>query len=378
MHYQPSWGFYSYYYIPNYNFYYYRAPSPYYNANYNNNNTSNAYNGADLSPQYNPLDWMPSYRLPFDLATYMTNLNDKMNNVKFYVECCQLFCITYVEAFDDGYNNSNSPKKRIFLDINLRNYLFLDSSEMKPATKKCVLDNIYSKYWNSNSTDTSTIQLTSLNIPDSCGLDTPFKTFPLKNSCKQELNQYCGLNSFNELVNRFFPSNAGQCNMNMLCPNITDTSSDDDRAACGSTLSDKFMTNGYRVSYNGIAYPCSSSTSSTSRIGSFVQTHLMKARLSQNSTVTSNNTVSSNSKYVNETALTPAEKNEVSNTSAIVKATGNVTVIIDSNSNTAANTNVDADLNKINADVSVVGRNTSNSNLFKVTSIISLIILMLI
>ena len=363
MYYSPSWGFYSSYYMPNYNFMYYRAPSPYSNLSINNPS-------ADLRPNYNPLDWMPSSRLPFDISTYMTNINNKINSIKLYVECCSLFCVTYLESFDDGYTNPNDSRNRVFLDFNMRNYLFLDSAQLIPKTKKCMMDNLYSRLENGTITNNQTDQYRSLNITNSCEIETPYKTFPLKNSCRNELSQYCGLNNFDQLIERFFPKTYNsQCSLSLLCPNITDSSSEDDRARCGDLLSTNFMSNNYRVSYTSLAFPCHASNNAPKAISSLIQTHMMKSRLSQSNTT---------SLYVNETNLSSTDKSEISSVQSAVNQQGNITVVIDNNSNLAANTNVDIDLGKINSNVQASTMQSSSSAFSKLSGFILILALFLI
>ena len=348
----------------------------YYNQqnNLNNNNQTALYSGVDLSPNYNPLDWMPSYRVPFNLSSYMTILNAQLISIKIYVECCQLFCVTFIDSFDDGYSNVSDNRRRVFVDINLRNYLFLDSASMNPSTKKCMISDLYSQPNNGTLFNSTADQYRSLNMVTNCGIDAPFKTFPLKNTCRNELSQYCGMNNFGSIIQRFYPPNySGTCNQSLLCLNVTSSSSDDLKAACGASLSQNFMTNSFRISYTGIAYPCHNPAIAQAPVQatSFIQAHLMKSRLGQ---------VNSTSGYVDESTLTPSEQNEVVSTVVSVQSNGNLTVAIDGNTNTAPNTNVAQDLNNINANIQV-NNSTNYSSTFMISmisySVLAIFILLL-
>ena len=358
-YYSPSWGFYNNYYLPNYNFQYYRAPNP------------NPDNGI-LPAQYDPADWIPSYSIPFNIDTYVDTLNLNINFVKIYVECCNIFCVTYVESFDDGYTNINDARKRVFIDFNLRNYIFLDTKALTPIDKKCMINNLYSKNNNGTYNYSLVDQQNSLNVTQTCNIETPYKTFPLKNSCRNELSQYCGQNNYDGLIDRFYNSNfTVQCNMTLLCPNVTDASTEVERLKCGSLLAANFMINN-RVSYASIAYPCHNPINIAANV-------YRRTYRSTDSIANSNN--SNSSQYLNESNLSPSEFSDINNIDSVNNNTGNFTVEIDNNTNSQANTNTDADLLLIsgpqdqnNSDIT----DDSYSVLYRISSFLILTYILLI
>ena len=367
-YYSPSWGFYNNYYLPNYNFHYYRAPNP------------NPSNGG-LPAQYDPAYWMPTFNVPFNIDTYVDRLNLNINSVKISVECCNIFCVTYVESFDDGYKSMVDSRQRVFIDFNLRNYIFLDTKALTPRDKKCMLNNLFSKNNNGTYTYSLVDQQKSLNVTQTCNIETPYKTFPLKDSCRNELSQYCGQNNYDGLIDRFFNSNfTVQCNMTLLCPNVTDTSTEDERLKCGSLLAANFMMKDYRVSYASMAYPCHNPINNTLNVYSFIQkSFLKKTYQSNNSTSSSNN--SNSSQYVNESNLSPSEKSDINNTDSANNNAGNFTIVIDNNTNTQPNTNTDRDLLLITGqDQNNTANNTNSSNsvLYRISSFLILTYILLI
>jgi len=93
-------------------------------------------------------------------------------------------------------------------------------------------------------------------------------------------------------------------------------------------------------------------SSNTTNVTTTTTTNVTSSNATSNvtSNATSNattNATSSNSPYVNEASLSPAEKSEVNSTVSAVQQDGSLTVTIDSNTNLAANTNVELDLNRI-------------------------------
>jgi len=354
---------------------------------------------ADLRPSYNPYDWMPSFRAPFDLQTYMNLINQKLNQVKIYVECCKLFCVTYIESFDDGLSQLGSAR-RVFVDFNLRNYFGLDTSNLPAQQKTCLVGSLYS-----NTSNAGWVQ--------SCQIDAPFRTFPLKDSCRNSMNRQCGSVGFDNIFDRF----DGKCEDSLVCDNVNDNSSEAEKLNCGAQISTRFLTNNFQIHFASLVNPCARKAAhAQTRLTSLIQTHFMKKVLqvanSTNSTnttttnttttnatttngtttnttrtnttttttvngtnttsnvnttsstnktnatgvtnATSSNTTSSNtsavnssSPYVNEASLTPAERGDLNTTITTVNTDGSITVSIDSNTNLAPNTNVEADLNRI-------------------------------
>jgi hypothetical protein len=338
---------------------------------------------------------MPSFRAPFDLQTYMNLVNQKLNQVKIYVECCKLFCVTYIESFDDGLSQLGSAK-RVFVDFNLRNYFGLDTSNLPAQQKACLVGSLYS-----NTSNAGWLQ--------SCQIDAPFRTFPLKQSCRNSLNRHCGSVGFNNVYERF----DGKCDDSLICENVNNNSTEAEKLNCGSQISTRFMTHNFQIHYASLVNPCAApaAPAAPARLTSFVQTHFMKKLLqatnSTNTTTrtnttttsgvngtntttsvnttttttnatrttnaTTSNTTSSNSSsiYVNEASLTPAERTDLNTTTTTVNTDGSITLSIDGNTNLAPNTNVEADLNSIKAG----GNNTSSSGSFAKLS--GLIILLL-
>lgn len=224
---------------------------------------------------------MPFFRAPINISEYMSVINRKIDSIKIYVECCTVFCVTYIESYENQANLKSNSKKNIFIDINLRNRVNFNSNQITPSTKKCLLDNLYSKLKNATIPNTPKEQMNSLDAVTKCGLDTPFITFPLKNLCKNQLNQHCSLNKYDVLIDRFFPKNYTViCKESLLCSNVTNSSSLDEQAACGAKISTNLMIKEYRVSYTNIAYPCrDEDIASTIRPTTLIETHMLKNKL---------------------------------------------------------------------------------------------------
>jgi hypothetical protein len=219
------------------------------------------------------------------------------------------------------------------------------------------------------------------------------------------MNRQCGSVGFNDIFNRF----DGKCDDSLVCDNVNENSSEADRLNCGAQISSRFLTNNFQIHFASLVNPCARQAApAQTRLTSLIQTHFMKKILLQvsnttntttnnatrtnttttNGTNTTNTTtsvnttfstnttnatgvtnatlsnttssntsaVNSSSPYVNEASLTPAERNDLNTTTTTVNTDGSITVSIDSNTNLAPNTNVEADLNSIKLG------NTSSSN----------------
>jgi len=300
---------------------------------------------------------MPAFSQPFNFTSYMATVNNNINSIKFYVECCEIFCVTYIKSFGDNLSSSLYNGTRVFLDISLRNNIALDSRSLSADKKKCLIANIY----------TSAEQGKTLTAAQTCGIDLPIKTLPLKDSCKNELSQFCGLNGFGNLVDRFYPSNiAAGCSASILCPGVNATSNETLRLQCGASLSNNFMLNGpTRMSFKSLTYPChtTSATGSTA----FVETgvHLMKNRALLNA---------ASGAYVNQSALTPTQQQELSSQQTAVNSGTTFTASVDGNTQNTVNTNVEKDLSSINANVAA---SKSSSVIMKISSAVLLMIIVL-
>jgi hypothetical protein len=300
----------------------------------------------------------------------MNVVSQKLNHIRIYAECCSLFCITYVESFDDGYSGGNG--KRVFVDFNLRNRFAIDATSLRPSQKGCMLSSLFN-----NST--------SSNWVEDCGISAPFRRFPLVEGCRNKMNTQCAASGFQGIVDSF----SGKCDESLLCLNVNENSSENDRLSCGANIGRNFLTNNLRVHYGNLVNPCNPEVVAQARLTSLIQTHFMKktALLQQSSnttnsttnttvrsnstangttttntttTVTTNTTTGNNtaaaanttnatstsgsSQYVNEAALSPAEKNDLNTTTTTVNAEAGLTVNIDNNTDTAVNTNVDTEL----------------------------------
>ena len=317
----------------------------------------------DLVVDSNPLDWAPSVGPPLDVKTYMSAINMKLSSIKIYVECCKLFCVTFIDTIDDGIQ-AFQGRKRIFVDFNLRNYFAIESNGLSHEKKSCLVNSILS-----NSSD-------SWNWLNKCKIDSHLRTFPLKTSCRNKLNEQCSSQGFLELFQRF--EKGGQCSDSLLCNGVDKNSSEELRLRCGSQLSSHFMIENSGIFYPTIVNPCKKQA--PSRITGFIQTHFMKkiTQTKSNSTNTttnttnktsdtnSNNTQSNNSSYVDESSLTPQEKRDLSKVTTDINSVSNLTVSIDNNTNHAPNENVVKDLKQISgvSPPKMANGNSSNSNGF--------------
>jgi len=192
-------------------------------------------------------------------------------------------------------------------------------------------------------------------------MSTEFSTFPLKNSCRNQLSQYCGANNFEYLVERFFPYNStARCGIMLSCENVTETSPEIDRLNCGNIFSSTFLSESLRTSFTGLTYPCNARNSSDGSLlqTSFIETKsLLKARqvISANSSSTSLNGTNTTSnisvKYIDISGLSSAQQAQLNNIKNAVVSQTNIPVSVDSNSDFMMNSNVESDLTKINSNV---------------------------
>jgi len=130
----------------NYNYFYDR---PIYNEYYKQSNlvSTNYYNIYDLAAEFDPSDWMPPYEQIFDAKEYIRNLDlNKLKKFKLYVNCSALFCVLIIPNFDDGLKY-DKIKNRIYFDVLMRNYAFIDNNindndNLKKSQKICLIENI--------------------------------------------------------------------------------------------------------------------------------------------------------------------------------------------------------------------------------------------
>jgi len=162
-------GYYGYYYYNPYGIYYYR---PYYYGNsntdvnfnehnyyytrpnyvdyYRNSNlvSTNYYNSFNLASEYDPTDWMPNLDPFFDAFSYIRCLTpEKIMKIKIKVRCSSIFCILIVNNFEEDNLKYDKNKNRIYVDVLMRNYQFINTEEnnTKNHIDKNKFDNIMTK-----------------------------------------------------------------------------------------------------------------------------------------------------------------------------------------------------------------------------------------
>jgi len=175
-----------------------------------------------------------------------------------------------------------------------------------------------------------------------------FNNFPLKNSCRNQLSQYCGANNFDNLLERFFALNSTtRCGNMLTCENVTESSSESERLNCGSIFSSTFLQESFRPSFSGLTYPCRAinGVQESVKPTSFVEKNFLKARQA-----ISNNTTS---KYIDTSILTASQQAELKLLKRAVEYQIKFPVSVDSNSEFMMNSNVESELRRINRNVLV-------------------------
>ena len=128
----------------NYNYYYIR---PHYEEYYKDSNLlpSNFYNSYDLAAEYDPTDWMPLYDSYFDASNYIVNLDyRKLKEIKIDLKCSGLFCVLVIDNFNDDLKYDKS-KSRIYIDVIMRNYAFIESDDVRKTTGNSNIESDYLK-----------------------------------------------------------------------------------------------------------------------------------------------------------------------------------------------------------------------------------------
>jgi hypothetical protein len=350
-YYSPNWSFFNNYYVYNYNKFYLRGKI-------DTNNTS------PYPAEYSPIDWMPSVDPPNDLTAYLTKLNSIINSVKLTVDCCKSYCVTVVQSVDDGFSvKSSDPRTRIFIDIFKRNYVFLNPREMSVSSKKCIVDNLFQKFPNGTIPFSKQDQNKTLSIPQTCNMTGLFSNFPLKNSCRNQLSQFCGANNFDNLLERFFALNSTtRCGNMLVCENVTQSSSESDRLKCGAIFSSTFLKESFMPSFTGLTYPCRAINPNDGvRVTSFVEKNFLRARQ-----VIATNTTSG---YIDTSTLSTSQQSELKLLKRTVEYQVKIPVSIDTNSDFMMNSNIETDLRVINSNV-LVQDYFSNSNVFYLSKVL--------
>jgi hypothetical protein len=199
-----------------------------------------------------------------------------------------------------------------------------------------------------------------------------FNNFPLKNSCRNQLSQYCGENNFDNLLERFFAINSTtKCGNMLRCENVTDSSPESERLFCGDIFSSTFLQESYRPSFSGLTYPCRSinETEQKFRYTSFIEKNFLKER--------QGNSQNSSSIYIDTSVLSTSQKEELRLLKRAVEYQMKFPVSVDLNSDFMMNPNVESDLRKINKNVLVYDyfANSLIMNLSYILIFLSVIIL---
>jgi hypothetical protein len=244
----PRYSYYRSYGIYGYDPYYYRPYNPY----VSNTNTNNR---IYLSNEFNPSDWSPSVGTVVTKNDYMKIVNSQLQNVKLYVECCKLFCVTYVDSIQDNLPNKDN-KKRVYLDITLRGFAFINSSTLTLSQGKCLIKNTLTAY-SSNSPPG-----TSQGLFSKCGLPEPFDIVPIKKNCAYNMASHCAKNNFGQLVNRIASTitssdeKGSACSAPLSCINLPEIPTDDQKRSCGDALYSMFIDSGAKINYSSLVIPC--------------------------------------------------------------------------------------------------------------------------
>lgn len=358
--------------IYNYNLNYYR---PIYTSNIDFAESSVPY----IKAEFDPSDWVPQIQPRFVIGQYMDKINSNINNLKIYIECCPTFCVTLVDTFKDGLSTGVYAKQRVFLDVVLRNFAFLNPTSLNRPQKKCVVSKFFSTYTakpdytilTTNST-TTTSTTNSTTILKDCHVSAPFDFIPVKDRCGAALTSTCNNANFQELVNKisaFIPSSSSdqQCGQIGACVNVTSSSNDADKQACGDSMYNLFMDNGIKINYNTVVSPCANKTITLASTTKALRTAMAEVGSHKMRTVhTALLQQQSNSTYADVNSLNSTQKSQYSNTSDSAQSAGSSSVTIDNSAPGKPATASDAELNSINSGPDAKLANSSGETLKRI------------
>jgi len=369
----PAWGLTVNYQLHNYNVHTLRALNPNFNVTAK----------SAQRPKTNPFDWSPRYQR-FNPAAYFNLLNNNLNTVKILAECSSVMCAILVQEFDYTGNDST---ERAFVDIILRDYNLFKTGALSRKQKRCLVKNIYYPSTVSNTSYNATQHNSSETVYSTCNVSSPLSSFPLKDSCRRQFQQYWNLNGLPSFLERFKPNKNGlNCTLDAICPGITNTSARADQLNCGASLGGKLFGNGLTINYQALILPCNNlsaplnATNQTLVFTSYLQKHSIMKKLPLNKIISLVETVQTpSSGYVNTASLSASDKAELSsaqNSSSNQSVTANID---GSTPNSTAN-NTSADISAINSQASVNSGQPpkGSSNLIKLSIILIGIVVSLI
>lgn len=355
-YYYPRYSYYRSYGVYGYDPYYYRPYNPY-SSNTNTNNR------IYLSNEFNPSDWSPSLGTVVTKSDYMKIINNQLQNVKLFVECCKLFCLTYLDSIQDNLPNKEN-KKRVYLDITLRGFAFINSSTLTLPQGKCLIKNTLAAYSTYNSSTGTTQGLYS-----KCGLPEPFDIMPIKKNCAYNMISHCAKNNFGQLMNRIASTvtssdeKGSACSAPLSCINLPDNPSDDQKKSCGDALFGLFLDSGSKINYSALVIPCYKSTTSPS---SFIQKEMIRQNLLNSSA------------YVNLSGLSASQKQIYESIGSQVSSNTESSISID-NSSPGVVYNSSTESQSINSSVDdIVKVSVKNSVKWLKTSISLILIVVLL
>lgn len=312
------------------------------------------------------------------MKKYVLLLNENLHNLEANMVCCSLFCITYIAPINDGFLGPKD-KKRIFIDVVLRRFAFLDSNKLTLPQKTCLIEN--SLGFEGKTMNPSLLK--------DCGISSPYTSFPMRSSCMGEFQEVCDKSNFEDFsrrLNKFIPTNTKH--LVQVAPKdcLIKPQNPTQKASCGSSLYDLYVTKGLKIHIRGIFTPtigvnpatlraqaaATNSTNSTAATGNktvffeykedeiqntstdavFAQVNQLARSLLQlkqvaKTTPAPTTTTAPTSKYV-EDSTNPEVKKSFSYSLTTSTETESVPEpVIDGSSASAANTNVEADLKSL-------------------------------
>jgi len=344
-----------------YNRYYQFGYNNYYNRpnyyNFYNQNTNiiqniptlsqNTFNSLNLSPEYNAQDWIPSYRPYFDHQSYIQKINLNLESIKIYSQCCRTWCAIVIQNSNDGLNSAQN-KKRIYIDIILKNYAFFDASLLNASQKKCLVKSIQENNYSNVKDD---------NIFSKCEIKSPYDIIPIKQRCLKSMKDHCKDNGFSNLIDMSanYSENSektnNQCLQILDCLNISGTPTEEQIQSCGSKIYSLFTINAMKPAFKKFIMPCADNNtfisnganSTPSRITSMLQ------KFSKQNSQGSNTTASNNSNFINLHDFSTEERMNLQNVNQQASSHINNKIAIDNNTASKTNTDTSTDADFINS-----------------------------
>lgn len=245
------------------NYYLYNYHSRYRRPTYYSYTDFEASDLPYLAAEYDPADWAPNSEPLFNATDYLSVVAADLNNVKIYIECNSIFCVTYITEINDGYADEDNGDKRIFVDVNLRNIDYIKQNKLSLQQIKCLIKDFITKY-NSTIIETTIQNKIADNSLTVCGIPSTFDIFPITDKCSKSIATTLKAVHYDDLINRIIPfkstnSNSDASSSTFSISELSVCSSlqlnKTNYGTCGQLFKDAFISNGLKINFKALVYP---------------------------------------------------------------------------------------------------------------------------